>query len=328
MAHRFRWVALAALLLLVPTVASAYPISPVPLWTLTEEAELIVVAKVVRIQPLPVDDEDWNSAAALLTVQETLKGPPLFHLKVPYPAGLLCPAPPLYLKGELVVAFLEREGDEWSTVGLSYGTLYPQGDELDDTKRMVRAALLVQQSPLPTEELEESKLRWSVEAAALPGTRWHGLYELAPFTDRQHFAYDRTGRPAAVCLPLEHRELLARAFVEASKVDPTMTMMLELLCGLDDPRVDRAALGALEGLLALETPPRWAQDLMWAVLARQGDTRLQERLKETGTESWEVTPERLRELWSAAKRELGIHDVPASEIDLERYLPVGARTPS
>lgn len=105
-----------------------------------------------------------------------------------FPAGLICPAPPVYVKGRDVVAFLDRYQGKWFTVGLSYGTLYPEDrNQLEDLRVMVRQAVTLQaKGRVPGKD----RLDWLVEAAIRPGTRWHGLYELRPGSDELHSYYD------------------------------------------------------------------------------------------------------------------------------------------
>ncbi len=327
MDYKYRLAALALLLLLAPTVAFGRQL-PRPLWSLISDADLIVIAEVAGTEELTLDEDSWDSAAAHLKVVETLKGPELESIRVPYAANMACPTPARYSENETVVAFLARDQGGWRTVALSYGTLYPKGAEVDDLSTMIAAARAIQESPAPSKTKELRKREWLVQATALPGTRWHGLYELEPGSDRIRSFYDRSGKPKQTRLAKRHRELLAEAFVKAPKMDPTFSMMLAILRGHQDPLVDQVALGGLEGLLALETLPWWVQDLMWAVLARFDDTQLEERLEQAGITSWEATPEQLRNLWSAAKQELGIPEVPPTEIELGSYLPVGGRTPS
>lgn len=314
--------------LIAPATALAYPISPKPLWPLTAEANLIVVAEVTAMEPLPYDEERWVSAIAHLLVLETLKGPQRTTVEVPFAKNMICPAPARYAEGETVVAFLARDQNEWRTVSLSYGTLYPQDDELEDMGAMVRAAVDIQKMALKSKELNRRKREWLVQAAALPGTRWHGLYELAPESDRIRSFYDRDFQPARLAVAKRHLALLADAFVEAPKIDHTMAMMLRVLGRYEDPRVDHAALGFLEGLFARDELLWWTSDLLFAVLARFGDTEPEARLEEIGAQPWDVTPGQLRRLWSEAKGQLGIPDVPPAQIELEEYRPVGGRTPS
>lgn len=212
-------------------------------------------------------------------------------------------------------------------MSLSYGTLYPRGADLEDMITMVRAAVTIQENDAEANLMDFRKREWLVQAAALPATRWHGLYELAPRTDRIRSYYD-PGRSHGIRVAKRHLPLLAAAFVDAPRLDPTMPMMLRVLRGYEDPRIDELALGVLEGLLTLDRPPWWTQDLLWAVLARAGDTEPETRLEEIGAKCWDVTPEQLRLIWLKAKGQLGIPDVSPAQIQLEEALPVGGRTPS
>ncbi len=316
------------LTILCPVAVAAYPIPAQPLWPLTAKAELIVVATVVEVEHLTGEDDDWNSAVARLRVLRTLKGVEKASLEVPYPAGLLCPAPPYYDEGQTVVAFLSKVKGRWSTVSLSYGTLYAEGRELAELEGMVRAAVEIQQTTTEPGQLAAQKLAWLVEAAALPGTRWHGLYELAPASDRLHSAFDHSGRTDGLRIEPRHQALLAAAFVAAPKVDKTMPMMLQLLGRIEDEAVDHLAISTLEALLALEAPPWWTQDLLWAVLRRAGDEQGDKRLAKLGVDPWELTFEQLRQVWVEAKTELGLPDLPPAKLDFGDHLPVGGDTPS
>ncbi len=279
---------------------TAYPIPPKPLWPLTAEAELIVVAEVTAVEPLPHDDESWDSAVAHLQILETLKGPRLDAVRVPFPKTLVCPAPPRYAEGETVVAFLARRAEAWKTVSLSYGTLYPEGGDLEDVTTMVRAAVDLKSQALAPEELALQKRDWLVHAASLSGTRWHGLSGLSSGSGSPRWAGHDGSRPRFDLEP-RHRTLLARAFIEAPKIDRTLPMMLRLLDGYGDPAVDLAAITVLEELLGLEAPPGGTSYLLEAVLVRWGDTHTQSALKDLGTEMWFVPPEQLRRIWLEGK---------------------------
>lgn len=295
-----------ALAALIPAAATAYPIPPKPLWPLAEEADLIVVAEVTAVDPLPRDEDGPVSAVAELKVAETLKGPRLKSVEVPYAAGLLCPAPPRYEVGETVVAFLRRKDDLWLTVSLSYGTLYPKGDDMEDVITMTRAALSIQRSTAAAAEKEEQRLEWLVQATALPGTRWHGLRELA-WDDGA--TEERDAKPRRAALGDPHRAILADAFVQASRIDYTLSMMLGLLADYEDLRIDEVALGVLEEKIALDPQPYWIRDLLWRMLERWGAAMPPAVLDELDLAPWELTPEHLREIWDDTKIELGIPDV-------------------
>src|SRR5947207_992629 len=144
------------LVALLPGLASAYPIPPVPLRKLVETSEVIVLARVVGVSSPELGEADprWDADVAHLEVLETLKGSPPPSLEVRFTAAMICPAPPRYEPGEKVLAFLrsgDRMADElraedrsaeacaelermrghWYTNSLSYGTLYPTSEEMD-----------------------------------------------------------------------------------------------------------------------------------------------------------------------------------------------------
>lgn len=106
-----------AVLLMVPA-AGAYPISPVPLFDLVNSSELVVMAEVVEIreeerltEPTPEYSNALlahldQDAVARLRVVETWKGEPMAAVDVLFPRSLICPAPPRYVEGKVVIAFL------------------------------------------------------------------------------------------------------------------------------------------------------------------------------------------------------------------------------
>lgn len=318
--------------LLVPTAAFAYPITPNTLWSLVERADLIVLAEVTSVRELPPAKDDevrWNSAVAVLEVRETWKGRSAAKVEVPYPAGLACPAPPLYLDKKTVLAFLHRaeNGKEWETVALSYGTLYPDEDERGDFRDLVRRAMdLQRRRNLP----EGVRVDWLVEAAARPGTRWHGLYELMPAFDRMHAFYDGSKERLTARYQLSEAqfERLAAAFVREPFADLTAPMMLAVLASHASPEVDHAAASVVEAGLAEETAPWWLEDVLFLTLARFKDPNPKQRLASLGTEEWERPRQDLtRILWRSAQQELGIPDVEPAGKKAREVWGVGETTP-
>lgn len=303
---------------LLPLAAWSLPIPPKPLWSLTEEAELIVVARVVstREAPSPHDEDWWDTAVASLRVVESLKGSSATNLEVFYPGSLVCPTPPRYAESETVVAFLERKEGRWRTVSLSYGTLYPQDEELDDVVSMIVAAVALQGAGLSLEDLEMGRKEWHVQATSLPGTRWHGLYELAPVNERFRPFYNRSNRHLRTVPEARHLDLLARAFIDAPKVDTTMPMLLAVLGTHEDPLIDRTALSYVEGLLLLDEPPWWTQDLIVAVLNRWGDHEPEKRWMSSDGSTTDPGPALLRKAWAEAKSSFGIPDEAPARIEL------------
>jgi len=88
----------------------------------------------------------------------------------------MCPAPPEFQEGELIVAFLqrERESGEWEVVSLSYGTRPIPVPEARDAyhARVVEMTKIL--------EMEESKSRgeaildWLMRCIESPYTRLDG----------------------------------------------------------------------------------------------------------------------------------------------------------
>jgi hypothetical protein len=300
----------ACLLPLFATPAGAYPIPPVPLWDLTAKAELIVIAKVIEVVELPPPDYakgEFDSHLARLEVLETLKGEDVAYLKIAYPAQLICPAPPDYRQGEKVVAFLERgEDHQLRTVSLSYGTLYARGeDQLEDLVETTRKALALHASGLSGPALAQRKRTWALAAAARPVTRWHGLYELEPRSERMRKIYPR--QPDRFEITPEEQAVLADAFLLDEQPDRNTFRMLHLLDGHHDPRLEAAALGWIEGLLALEKPPWLVRTLIETVLQLRGEADPPARMTDDqGARSWNLDPRRLRQIWSQAKQDLGL----------------------
>lgn len=304
-------------LALAATPVRAYPIPPHPLWRLVEDAELIVVAEVLEIRKVPVRNRAAGSTAetavAVLRVLESWKGNENGTLEVPYLSELLCPAPPDYREGEDVLAFLkwgkvgpDQEG--WSTVGLSWGTLYPDRAELADFREMVRRAVAVQtKKPMP----DRVQVEWLAEAASRPGTRWHGLYPLVPESDEMRSAYDRGGENVALgrMLTPAHLRRIARGFVESPPTDLTLPMALAVLADYPSPEVDAAAVSALEGLFGQRKLPYWTASALGGVLRRFEGDRAERRLTHLGVifdGGYGVDEGEARAVWRKARQELGL----------------------
>lgn len=309
-----------------------YPISPVPLWSLVERSQMIVFAEVADVSEWRLsqllklkDDSEMPMAVATLRVLETWKGRPAGKIVVDFPKSLLCPAPPRYIEEEDVVAFLVREEGRWQTVGLSYGTLYPEGrEELEDLRVMVRRAVLLQAKGRVQ---DADRLDWLVEAAVRPGTRWHGLYELEPLGDEIHSFYDRMRSPKGPRLSPAQREKLARGFVAQPRTDRTLPIMLRILARHPDPKVDTTAAAAVEGLLGEEHLPYWIAEAMRLVFERFGDRQAATRLAPFREDCCDIDEDALRVLWRTAQRELGIPKVVPLQVAQRKVRRTGPDTP-
>lgn len=310
--------------------ALTYPIPPVPLWDLVEGAELIVLAHIETVEePADPVEEDrfwFPDHIAELVVQEVWKGAEVSRVRVEFPASLICPAPPRYEVNEQVLAFLARDEDAgWRTVGLSYGTLYPQPDDIEDFRTLVSEAVHIQAVPWLR---EPAKRQWLVNAASSSATRWHALYELLPETDRLHNFYDSTdGQDRVSSLTLSQLDQIARGFVEDPPVDRTLPMALAVLETYGSNEVDEAAVFAIEALLLEEYVPWWIPDALLRVLMRYGDVDPEGRLASLGGPLDKRDPEEVREVWFRAKGDLGIPHVLPARRKVFRIWGVGSSTP-
>ncbi|MCP3103591.1 hypothetical protein LZ198_32380 [Myxococcus sp. K15C18031901] len=274
------WVLTLCLLLVVPMRrAEAYPISPVPLWELTERAGLVVWADVEGVEEVPRSAEDKDNkfafldeSVATLRIREVWKGTAQVgeRIGVSFSPTVICPAPPRYEPGLAVVAFLEQDQGRWRTVALSHGTRYPaDAVETESYRQAVTRAHRAQVHATSTKEgsppadLARLHLDWSVFAATQPALRWDALYDLLPQSDTNHFFYDQRPAKTAPNLTQAHRKQLADGFVKDPPTEEALPMLLAALRGFANDEVDAAATSALETLF---NPP--GKDIpLWTRLA-------------------------------------------------------------
>lgn len=316
----------------------SYPISPVTLWDLIKNSQLIVLADVIEITKAPPlsateladptrsPDEIFRDATARLRIRETWKGEPLAGVDVKFPDSLICPAPPRYVPGKVVLAFLSRNKEAWETTALSYGTIYPRREDVAGFRDLVLRAVTLQ---LAKDVSDNAIAEWHVEAASLPGTRWHGLYFLAPESDALHSYYDRRDKSAMTnqLTPTELRQI-ADAFIATPPTDRTLPMALAVLSEFPDESVSLAAASALEALLREDAVPWWIKSALGRILQRYGDTDVETRLRPLGDKFADVSPDQVRTLWENARKELAIPKVSPAKILDEEVWGVASNTPS
>jgi hypothetical protein len=321
-------VALAGLLL-APAIALAYPIPPVTLWELAEQADLIVVARVATVEEAHQEEaEPFDRDVARLQVLEVWKGSAGADVSVTFTRGLICPAPPRYVPGETVLAFLEsgptrlaslgthvpadearqlaaRWADHWFTVGLSYGTLYPGAEDRPFLRDLVEDALVLQsRSPVPESEWRA----WHVRAASQRATRWQGLYALDRSPDEVLASYDRKDRRRTVPTADERRDVM-RGFIVEPSDDHTLAMTVAFAGRQPEAEFDRAVLGQVERLLAEQDIPYWLTDALTRMAERHGsrngrrDLGLKDDWQEPNARS-------LRVAWARTRDRYGIPEVP------------------
>ena len=298
-------------LALLPLPAGAEPV-PVPLWELIDQAEVVVLAEVERIQPhsrilglvvrkldLDVDIDVYRDTAHLRVLQ-VWKGRVPRRLRVKFmsdPGCCLIMHPPYYVAGETVLAFLQHNrrgdsGDDFETVfyryyaAYYYGTFYPTPDGVPVFRWLVDRALRLQAAGSVSPEV---RVDWVVEAAAHATSRWQGLFPLGRKGD---------GDGPAVRLTREQLQRIADGFVAEPTADYNSYLTLGVLHGFADPRVDLLAVRIVEAWLREEEVPFWLSDLMSLVLNRHGDPE-----PVLGSDD---DPERLRDVWREARERLRI----------------------
>jgi len=118
---------------------------------------------------------------------------------------------------------------------------------------------------------EKDKIAWLVDTASRRATRWHGLYELVPASDRDHWYYDDE-RPKGQKVNFSEAQLrkLARGFVEEPCEGLTLPMMLSLLKDYQDPSVDATSVALIDKLMQGERLPCWMDQLLSLVCKRVG----------------------------------------------------------
>jgi hypothetical protein len=247
------------------------------LWELVEDAELIVLADVrgVRRKEAPptagllrLMEED---ATAELAIVEVWKGDASGLVAVPFSLDMICPAPPRYVVGKRVLAFLKEQTGQWTTVERSDGTLYPDDDETVDAFRgLVARARRIQSSTGSGDTFVE----WLVAAAEHPGTRWHGLY---PLTSPFNIFWDDDVRTIKYAFNSDQLDRIALAFVRSPSTDRALPIFLELISRHPYPGLDAAIARAIDAVLAEPEPPHWAADAVARALERWGDPLARKR---------------------------------------------------
>jgi hypothetical protein len=356
LAVRRTFIAAVSIVLGCSAAGSAYPIAPRTLWDLAQEAELVVLAYVDSVTRGATSVDDFDSSVAHLRVLESWKGGRHAAVDVSFTEGLICPAPARYVEGEIVLAFLEsgearargiekkserrRWAENWAgrwfTVALSYGTLYPEPDEVPVFRRLLTEAVELQaRASVP----ERDRRRWLLRAAVEPATRWHGLYDLSRESDPMHAFYDRRPAQRGLALAADERATLAAAFAKAPVADGTVPMMLKVLSGHPDREVDLTGLAAVDTALAADQVPYWVHEAMPLVLARFGempprpakcakkDKRDCELLDDPLLRAMERTDVQARRDWAEARQRLGLPAVDPLPLSRRRVRGVGAATP-
>lgn len=338
---------LTAVTLLAPVAAWAYPIPPQTLWNLTRAAELVVLAQVEAVEAGKKSEENsWDSGhVARLRILETWKGLPAKSVEVRFNPYVICPAPPSYVEGRRVVAFLLRNGEGWATVGRSYGTRYPVGaQEEAELATVVKAAVAAQPARAPPRGIAKDgppappTLAWAMLAVKGRATRWDGLYALRSAADPAHAYYDR-GRGEDAPLPEETWGQLEAIFVASPSYDETLPQMLRLLQGRKSAAITQAGVDALETVLQGSSAPWWADEVMDLLVERLDGPKPAPVVPEDALEAEaanvmrgrdetkEARDERFQSSWDAFKKQHNLRPRVRDDYVRTTYTGTGAQTP-
>lgn len=145
-----------------------------------------------------------------------------------------------------------------------------------------------------------------------------------------HYYYDaKTGaRAADVQLTAGDCEAIARGFVDAPSLDRTLPMILALFEGRPHHALDRAAIAAVERVLARDQMPWWIGEAPEPLLRRLGDADPKARLQPLGERYEEKSAQVVREIWAGAKRDLLLPDIPVAPSRPVEVGGAGGSTPS
>lgn len=177
----------------------AWPIEPQTLRKLIESSAYIVIAKVENPAPSSGNMIYYDSGDTLadLYITETLKGDlNADHIQVFYEAGMVCPAPPIYLNQSTVVAFLYKNetGSTFSTQGLSYGSKVMLSEAALSAYRTRIIEYLEILKVANPHQRNAATVEWLVKCSENKFTRWEGAYELSRKGDFMSH-YDRSTDP-------------------------------------------------------------------------------------------------------------------------------------
>lgn len=236
-------------LVVVQGYVQAYPISPRPLRLLVEESELIVWAHVHDIRACTEKGKNvFENTVAVLTIYEVLQGTvKASEIEVPYPVGLICPAPPRFEKGTDVLVFLDQKKGSYSVHALSYGVKEMKAEEMG----IYKARIAEMQEIMRIEDPDTKFLNtteWLVKCAEDLATRHEGTYELSRGSDFMSY-YDRNvGQPFQYALNDEQRLRLKKALLSTCELSYSDLGLIDLVYSTDAEAICKFMLTKLQAV--------------------------------------------------------------------------------
>jgi len=267
-----------AFLLLYSSLLLAYPISPRPLRKMISESEYIIHGNVIKLGSFKQKKgkEVLYRYFALIAIKDVLQGKiSMDTIKVFYPAGLICPAPPAYMEGVEAIIFLDRaqeKGEQFVTHALSYGV--KNFDHMEGVAVYKQRILEMQHILLLTDEQQKhnATMEWLVNCAANKYTCWEGTYELSPDSDFMSYYDDEKEFPKEASLKADQRKKLMEALLQTDTISYAQIGIVDIVRGIDDNRL----LNFLKSQLSLLGDDKlwWAEFIMQRIVQMTGDADL------------------------------------------------------
>lgn len=271
---------------------AVFPIAPVALSELCDRSDLVAV-----VRPGSGEGSGFDCRVTA-EVLETVHGEPHGTLTVSYACGLVCPRPPSYPEGEVVLAFLswDEEDGVHRTVGLSYGTKIVPAEERRLFAARVRELFVLREREGEAWRESAAFVDWAVRCAEEPGTRSDGLLVL---DGARRFGVAFARDPALLPrLDDAQWRRLVESLRSGSLLRSSDLDLLAKLSDGSDPLLDRV----LVELAADRDRARpWALERLMRIAAERWDdpyvALLVEGVREIAREGWKDEPlyEPLRE---------------------------------
>lgn len=250
-------------------ILATYPIPPVTLLRLIEEADLIVLADVVgvggelcgvranhgdRANPPPeaalVKVAAGETSAALLQIERVLKGKaePNSRIRVPFSGNLICPVPARYLRGEKLIVFLRKNDETWRTCHLRYGTRVINGQvDTEAYSSRIRELLNIIERDDESDRRAET-IDWLVRCVEHPTTRWDGAYALCGVLKTGFLRRERLFEASLDELSQSQRGRVLHALMSSQREESGSWELGELVTAFYDAQRIKQRLSDLGGL--------------------------------------------------------------------------------
>ncbi len=297
---------LLILLVVVQWYVQAYPISPRPLRMLIEESELIVWAHVRDIRARTEKGKNgFENTVAALTIYEVLQGTvKASEIEVPYPAGLICPAPPHFEKDTDVLVFLDQKKGSYSVHALSYGVKEMKAEEMAIYKTRIAEMQQIMRIEDPDTKFVNTT-EWLVTCAEERVTRHEGTYELSRGSDFMSYYDQNEGQPFQYALTDEQRLRLKKALLSTRELSYSDLGLIDLVYSTDAEAICKFMLTRLQAVN--ENQLWYASEFMTRINLYQSSSQTVELTKTFEEKRFDsdVKPDRLKTILEEYLVEVG-----------------------